>query len=223
MMNKFNSIILRDMRVILNSNSRIFMPIVYLFLIITFFSISLEGTVLGGYDKILTQIIWLSCLLVSLLNIEIMFKDDYEDGTLDGIVINSDMLEICILAKVLSHWLFSILPLVIIAFLINFLLTGNLSVSITLFISLIIGSLTISLIGSIASSLTLSLKGNGLLLSTIVLPLDIPVLIFGTSAIYNSSIGLNYDSELLFMLLLLILFLVIAPFAASFGVKNSLD
>ena len=223
MLNKFNSIILRDMRVILNSNSRIFMPIVYLFLIITFFSISLEGTVLGGYDKILAQIIWLSCLLVSLLNIEIMFKDDYEDGTLDGIVINSDMLEICILAKVLSHWLFSILPLVIIAFLINFLLTGNLSVSITLFISLMIGSLTISLIGSIASSLTLSLKGNGLLLSTIVLPLDIPVLIFGTSAIYNSSIGLNYDSELLFMLLLLILFLVIAPFAASFGVKNSLD
>ena len=223
MLNKFNSIILRDMRVILNSNSRIFMPIIYLFLIITFFSISLEGTVLGGYDKILAQIIWLSCLLVSLLNIEIMFKDDYEDGTLDGIVINSDMLEICILAKVLSHWLFSILPLVIIAFLINFLLTGNLSVSITLFISLIIGSLTISLIGSIASSLTLSLKGNGLLLSTIVLPLDIPVLIFGTSAIYNSSIGLNYDSELLFMLLLLILFLVIAPFAASFGIKNSLD
>ena len=223
MLNKFNSIILRDMRVILNSNSRIFMPIVYLFLIITFFSISLEGTVLGGYDKILTQIIWLSCLLVSLLNIEIMFKDDYEDGTLDRIVINSDMLEICILAKVLSHWLFSILPLVIIAFLINFLLTGNLSVSITLFISLMIGSLTISLIGSIASSLTLSLKGNGLLLSTIVLPLDIPVLIFGTSAIYNSSIGLSYDSELLFMLLLLILFLVIAPFAASFGVKNSLD
>ena len=223
MLNKFNSIILRDMKVILNSNSRIFMPVVYLFLIITFFSISLEGTVLGGYDKILTQIIWLSCLLVSLLNIEIMFKDDYEDGTLDRIVINSDMLEICILAKVLSHWLFSILPLVIIAFLINFLLTGNLSVSITLFISLMIGSLTISLIGSIASSLTLSLKGNGLLLSTIVLPLDIPVLIFGTSAIYNSSIGLNYDSELLFMLLLLILFLVIAPFAASFGVKNSLD
>jgi len=223
MLNKFNSIILRDMRVILNSNSRIFMPVVYLFLIITFFSISLEGTVLGGYDKILTQIIWLSCLLVSLLNIEIMFKDDYEDGTLDRIVINSDMLEICILAKVLSHWLFSILPLVIIAFLINFLLTGNLSVSITLFISLMIGSLTISLIGSIASSLTLSLKGNGLLLSTIVLPLDIPVLIFGTSAIYNSSIGLSYDSELLFMLLLLILFLVIAPFAASFGVKNSLD
>lgn len=199
------------------------MPIIYLFLIITFFSISLEGTVLGGYDKILAQIIWLSCLLVSLLNIEIMFKDDYEDGTLDGIVINSDMLEICILAKVISHWLFSILPLVIIAFLINILLTGNLSVSITLFISLMIGSLTIALIGSIASSLTLSLRGNGLLLSTIVLPLDIPVLIFGTSAIYNSSIGLNYDSELLFMILLLILFLVIAPFAASFGIKNSLD
>ena len=73
------------------------------------------------------------------------------------------------------------------------------------------------------ASLTLSLRGNGLLLSTIVLPLDIPILIFGTSAIYNASIGMNYNSEMLFLTTLLVLFLIIAPFAASFGVRNSLD
>ena len=223
MMKSFATILYRDMCIVLNTGSRVFMPIIYMLLIITFFSISLEGTTVGGYDNILPQIIWLSCLLVCLLNMDSLFKEDYEDGTLDGIVINSEILEISILAKVIAHWMFTIIPLVLVAFFANLLLTNNLGISIILFSSLIIGTLTLSLIGSIVASLTLSLKGNGLLLSTIVLPLDIPILIFGTSAIYNASIGVNYNSEMLFLTTLLILFLIIAPFAASFGIRSSLD
>ena len=223
MLRSFATILYRDMCIVLNTGSRVFMPIVYMLLIITFFSISLEGTTVGGYDNILPQIIWLSCLLVCLLNMDSLFKEDYEDGTLDGIVINSEILEISILAKVVAHWMFTIIPLVLVAFFANLLLTSNLGISIILFSSLILGTLTLSLIGSIVASLTLSLKGNGLLLSTIVLPLDIPILIFGTSAIYNASIGVNYDSEMLFLTTLLVLFLIIAPFAASFGIRSSLD
>jgi len=223
MLKSFATILYRDMYIVLNTGSRVFMPIVYMLLIITFFSISLEGTTVGGYDNILPQIIWLSCLLVCLLNMDSLFKEDYEDGTLDGIVINSEILEISILAKVVAHWMFTIIPLVLVAFFANLLLTSNLGISIILFSSLILGTLTLSLIGSIVASLTLSLKGNGLLLSTIVLPLDIPILIFGTSAIYNASIGVNYDSEMLFLTTLLVLFLIIAPFAASFGIRSSLD
>ena len=223
MLKSFATILYRDMYIVLNTGSRVFMPIVYMLLIITFFSISLEGTTVGGYDNILPQIIWLSCLLVCLLNMDSLFKEDYEDGTLDGIVINSEILEISILAKVVAHWMFTIIPLVLVAFFANLLLTSNLGISIILFSSLILGTLTLSLIGSIVASLTLSLKGNGLLLSTIVLPLDIPILIFGTSAIYNASIGVNYNSEMLFLTTLLILFLIIAPFAASFGIRSSLD
>ena len=223
MLKSFATILYRDMCIVLNTGSRVFMPIVYMLLIITFFSISLEGTTVGGYDNILPQIIWLSCLLVCLLNMDSLFKEDYEDGTLDGIVINSEILEISILAKVVAHWMFTIIPLVLVAFFANLLLTSNLGISIILFSSLILGTLTLSLIGSVVASLTLSLKGNGLLLSTIVLPLDIPILIFGTSAIYNASIGVNYDSEMLFLTTLLVLFLIIAPFAASFGIRSSLD
>jgi len=223
MLKSFATILYRDMCIVLNTGSRVFMPIVYMLLIITFFSISLEGTTVGGFDNILPQIIWLSCLLVCLLNMDSLFKEDYEDGTLDGIVINSEILEISILAKVVAHWMFTIIPLVLVAFFANLLLTSNLGISIILFSSLILGTLTLSLIGSIVASLTLSLKGNGLLLSTIVLPLDIPILIFGTSAIYNASIGVNYDSEMLFLTTLLVLFLIIAPFAASFGIRSSLD
>jgi len=223
MLRVFFSIVVRDMKVILNSGTKVFMPVVYLLLILTFFSISLENTTLGGYRNILPQIIWLACLLVSLLNMDILYRDDFEDGTLEGIVINSELLEINILAKIFSYWFFTIIPLVIVGVIMNILLTGDVNTSYVLFTSLFLGTLAISLIGSIAASLTLSIKGNNLLLSTIVLPLDIPILIFGTSAVYNSAAGISYSSELLFLLSLLILFLIVSPFASSIGLRNSLD
>tara|TARA_B100001057_G_scaffold128167_1_gene127249 strand:- start:630 stop:1301 length:672 start_codon:yes stop_codon:yes gene_type:complete len=223
MLRVFFSIIVRDMKVILNSGTKVFMPVVYLLLILTFFSISLENTILGGYRNILPQIIWLSCLLVSLLNMDILYREDFEDGTLEGIVINSELLEVNILAKIFSYWLFTIIPLVVVGVVMNILLTGDVNTSYVLFTSLFLGTLAISLIGSIAASLTLSIKGNNLLLSTIVLPLDIPILIFGTSAVYNSAAGISYSSELLFLLFLLILFLIVSPFASSIGLRNSLD
>ena len=223
MLKVFFSIVARDMKAILNSGTKIFMPIVYLLLILTFFSISLENTTIGGYKNILPQIIWLVCLLVSLLNMDILYKEDFDDGTLEGIVINSELLEINILAKIFSYWFFTIIPLVIVGVLMNLLLTGDIITSYVLFTSLFLGTLAISLIGSIAASLTLSIKGNNLLLSTIVLPLDIPILIFGTSAVYNSAAGISYSSELLFLTLLLVLFLIVSPFASSIGLRNSLD
>ena len=222
-MNTFISIMHRDMRVILNSGNKVFMPIIYLLLVLTFFSISLANSTSGGYERIVPQIIWLACLLVSLINMEALFKEDYEDGTLENIVINSDALEFNVLAKILSYWLFTITPLIIVGFIMNFLLTSDLNTSLVLLVSLILGTLTISLIGGVAASLTLSIKGNNLLLSTIVLPMDIPVLIFGTSSVFNATSGVNYHSELLILLLLLILFLIISPFASALGLKNSLD
>ena len=223
MLNVFFSIVARDMKVILNSGTKIYMPIVYLLLILTFFSISLENTTIGGYKNILPQIIWLACLLVSLLNMDVLYKEDFEDGTLEGIIINSELLEINILAKIISYWFFTIMPLVIVGVTMNLLLTGDINTSYVLFASLVLGTFAISLIGSIAASLTLSIRGNNLLLSTIVLPLDIPILIFGTSAVYNSAAGISYTSELLFLILLLILFLIISPFASGIGLRNSLD
>jgi heme exporter protein B len=213
----------RDMRVILNSGNKVFMPIIYLLLVLTFFSISLANSTSGSYERIVPQIIWLACLLVSLINMEALFKEDYEDGTLENIVINSDALEFNVLAKILSYWLFTITPLIIVGFIMNYLLTSDLNTSLVLLVSLILGTLTISLIGGVAASLTLSIKGNNLLLSTIVLPMDVPVLIFGTSSVFNATSGVNYHSELLILLLILILFLIISPFASALGLKNSLD
>ena len=127
------------------------------------------------------------------------------------------------LAKVLSYWLFTIAPLVIVGFIMNYLLTSDFNISLVLFVSLVLGTLTISLIGGIAALLTLSIKGNNLLLSTIVLPMDVPILIFGTSCVFNATSGVSYDSEILILVMLLLLFLIISPFASAQGLKNSLD
>ena len=126
-MNTFISIMHRDMRVILNSGNKVFMPIIYLLLVLTFFSISLDNSTSSGYERIVPQIIWLACLLVSLINMEALFKEDYEDGTLENIVINSDALEFNVLAKILSYWLFTITPLIIVGFIMNYLLTSDLN------------------------------------------------------------------------------------------------
>lgn len=222
-MNKFFLIISKDLKSYSASGSKIVMPIVYFLLILIFFSISIQNTLLDKYLVIMPQIIWLSCLLVSLLSIEALYKDDYDDGTLEFFVINSELLEVNILAKIIGYWLANILPLILIGCLMNIILTSNVTVSIVLFLSLIIGTLCISLIGSIAAALTVGIKSNNLLLSTIVLPLDIPVLIFGTSCVYNAHLGLSYTSEILLLVILMILFLLIAPYASSLGLRNSLD
>ena len=118
---------------------------------------------------ILPQVIWLSCLLVSILTMESLYRDDYEDGTLESFVINSEILEINILAKIIGYWIVNTFPLLIIGSTMNLILTGDQSTTLVLFFSLILGTLGISLIGSIAASLTVGVKSNNLLLSTIVL------------------------------------------------------
>ncbi len=222
-MKLFILIITRDIRSYVSSGTKILLPTIYLTLILIFFSISIQNVLLNQYMIILPQVIWLSCLLVSILTMESLYRDDYEDGTLESFVINSEILEINILAKIIGYWIVNTFPLLIIGSTMNLILTGDQSTTLVLFFSLMLGTLGISLIGSIAASLTVGVKSNNLLLSTIVLPLDIPILIFGTSCVYNAYLGISYTSEMLFLFLLVVLFLLVSPFASSMGIRNSLD
>ena len=164
-----------------------------------------------------------TCLLICILNLETIFKEDFEDGTLDQFLIDDTNKEEGVTAKIVSHWLLSNLPVVIVAPLIAILLGIDYHTSLILFFSLLIGTPTMSLLGSIAAALTVSLKRNKILMSIIVLPLYIPILIFGTSAVNNSYIGINYHSELLFMGVLFLIFLLISPTICVKALKVSLD
>ena len=220
---KISNIITKEFLLASRSGYEIFMPIVYFLIIIIFFNISTSYVEKVIMLELLPLMIWISCLLICILNLETIFKEDYDDGTLEMFLIKDDEIELGILIKILSHWLLSNLPIVIVAPLIAMVLGLDTTTTLTLFITLLIGTPTMSLIGSIAAALTISLRKNKILVSIIVLPLYIPILIFGTSAVNNSFFKMNYSVELTLMLFLFFIFLLITPLACSKALKISLD
>ena len=220
---KILNIITKEFLLASRSGYEIFMPIVYFLIIIIFFNISTSYVEKVIMLELLPLMIWISCLLICILNLETIFKEDYDDGTLEMFLIKDDKIELGILIKILSHWLLSNLPIVIVAPLIAMVLGLDTTTTLTLFVTLLIGTPTMSLIGSIAAALTISLRKNKILISIIVLPLYIPILIFGTSAVNNSFFKMNYSVELTLMLFLFFIFLLITPLACSKALKISLD
>ena len=220
---KIFNIIDKEFLLASRSGYEIFMPVVYLVIIMIFFNISISYVSNDIILELLPLMIWISCLLICILNIETIFKEDYDDGTLEMFLIKKEGIEIEILAKILSHWILSNLPIVFVAPLVAMILGLDLTTTLTLFVTLLIGTPTMSLIGSIAAALTISLKKNKILVSIIVLPLYVPILIFGTSAVNNSFFNMNYDTELLLMTFLFFIFLIITPLACSKALKISLD
>ena len=223
MMNNFIKNVNKEFLIASRSGLEVLMPIMYLFIIMIFFNISISYVQRDNVLELLPLKIWISCLLICVLNLETIFKDDYEDGTLDMFVVNDKYLELDIIAKVLSHWILSNLPVVIIAPLLCVILGLDTGTSYVLFITLLVGTPTMSLVGSIAAALTISLKKNKILISIIVLPMYIPILIFGTSAVNNSFFNINYQSEIIMMAMIFLIFLIVAPIACSRAIKISLD
>tara|TARA_Y100000996_G_scaffold202529_1_gene158745 strand:+ start:3281 stop:3949 length:669 start_codon:yes stop_codon:yes gene_type:complete len=222
-MNNFIKNVNKEFLIASRSGLEVLMPIMYLFIIMIFFNISISYVQRDIVLELLPLMIWISCLLICVLNLETIFKDDYEDGTLDMFVVNDKYLELDIIAKVLSHWILSNLPVVIIAPLLCVILGLDTGTSYVLFITLLVGTPTMSLVGSIAAALTISLKKNKILISIIVLPMYIPILIFGTSAVNNSFFNINYQSEIIMMAMIFLIFLIVAPIACSRAIKISLD
>jgi len=222
-MNNFIKNVSREFLIASRTGLEILMPIMYLFIIMIFFNISISYVQKEIVLELMPLMIWIACLLICVLNLETIFKDDYEDGTLDIFVVNDKRLEFDIIAKVLSHWILSNLPVVIIAPLLCITLGLDSSTSFVLFITLLIGTPTMSLVGSIAAALTISLRKNKILISIIVLPMYIPILIFGTSAVNNSFFNMNYQSEIIMMAIIFLIFLIVAPIACSKAIKLSLD
>ena len=222
-MNQFYSIITKEITLAARSGYESFFPILYLFIIIIFFNISISYAGKNIILELIPLMIWIACLLICVLNIESIFKDEYDDGSLEIFVIHNENLEIDILAKIFSHWLLSNFPVVLIAPFLSLLLGLDYDTSIVLFLTLLIGTPTMSLLGSIAAALTISLKKNKILTSIVVLPLYIPILIFGTSAVSQSQFNLPIEGQLYFLGSVLILSLITSPFVSALALRISLE
>jgi len=168
-------------------------------------------------------VIWVAALLSSMLALSRLFADDHADGTLEQMLLGAAPLGVIVAAKVLAHWLVSGLPLVAIAPLIA--LQYDLPVPLygTLALSLLLGTPVLSLIGAVGAALTLGLRGGGVLLALLVLPLYVPVLIFGAGSVDMAAAGLAPQGQLQLLAALLVVSAAFAPWAIAAALRISTE
>jgi len=172
--------------------------------------------------KIAPGVLWLSALLSCLLSIEHIFQNDFEDGSLEALLIAPIPLESTILIKTLAHWITSGLIIAIISPCIGILYNFEFKNLLWIFLSLLIGTPGLSMIGVFGASITIGLKKGGLLLPVLIMPFYIPTLIFGSQTITNSENGAEVASPFILMTGITALVLALMPFAAAKAIKTSL-
>ncbi|MGH8355519.1 MAG: heme exporter protein CcmB, partial [Pseudomonas sp.] len=166
-------------------------------------------------------LVWVAALLAVLLSLDGLFRSDFEDGSLEQWVLSPHPLPLLVLAKVLAHWLFSGLALVLLAPLLALMLGLPARCLPVLLLSLLLGTPVLSLLGAVGAALTVGLKRGGLLLALLILPLYIPVLILGSGALQAALQGLPAAGYLLWLASLTALAVTLTPFAIAAGLTIS--
>lgn len=216
------SLLKRDLVLGFRQKSQIYQPLVFQLLVVTLFPLAL-GSGAKTLALLAPAVIWIIALLSSLLTLDVIFKYDYDDGSMESYVLSSKPLLGFVYIKILSHWLISGLPVVLFSPIIAILLHLPMSSLSILILSLTLGTLLFSIIGSLGSALTMSLKHGGLLLTVLVMPLLAPALIFGAGAVVESTLGNSPNSHILLLSGLLVLAITLVPIATSAAIKINLE
>ncbi len=181
----------------------------------------------GSQPKLLSLmapgVVWVAALLAALLSLDTIFRSDFEDGTLEQLLLSAQPVSVLVIAKVLAHWLITGLPLLLMAPLLGNFLGLPAEATGTLVLSLLLGTPALSLIGAIGVGLTVGLRKGGVILSLLVLPLYVPVLIFGAGAVGNAAMGIDATAQMYIMAAFLILSLTLSPIATAAALRVSLS
>lgn len=216
------SMLRRDLLLAFRRLSDVLTTLVFFVIVVTLFPLGI-GPELDILRQIAPGVIWVAALLASMLALERLFSDDYRDGSLEQMCLTPQPLALLVLGKVLAHWLVSGAPLVMISPLLGMQLGLSAQALQVLIVTLLLGTPTLSLIGGIGSALTLGVRGRGVLLALLVLPLYIPVLIFGAGAVEASIADLGADAHVSLLGALLVLALSFAPLATAAAIRISLE
>jgi heme exporter protein B len=168
-------------------------------------------------------VVWVAALLAAMLSLGRMFASDYADGTLEQLVLTPTPPVVWITGKILAHWLVSGVPLILVAPVLGVQFGLSNEALGVLVVSLLLGTPVLSLIGAIGAALTLGLRGGGVLVSLLVLPLYIPVLIFGAGAVDGAMSGLGSEAHLSLLGSILILSFMLTPWAVSAALRISIE
>lgn len=221
-MRAFKAVLLRDLRLSMRRKGDVLNTLSFFIMVTTMFPLGV-GADSQLLRTIAPGILWVAALLAAMLSFPRLFDSDFADGTLEQITLSGEGLSILVLAKVAAHWITSGLTLSILAPLmgIQFGLEGDMLA--VLCASLLLGTPVLSLIGAVAASLTLGLRGAGVLSALIVLPLFVPVLIFGAGAVTAADSGLGGESHLLLLGAMLLGSVPLAPLATAAALRIALE
>ncbi|WP_031432351.1 heme exporter protein CcmB [Methylomarinum vadi] len=218
----FIAVIRRDLILAFRRRAEIANPLFFFVLVVTLFPLGV-----GAQPKLLQAmapgIIWVSALLAAMLSLDSLFRSDFDDGSLEQMLLSSHPVSVLVLGKILAHWLVTGLPLLLVAPLLALFLGLPERALGTLLVTLILGTPVLSLIGAIGVALTVGLRRGGMILSLLVLPLYIPVLIFASNAVDMASMGLPVSPQLNILTAILFMALVLAPLPAASALKMSIN
>jgi len=217
------ALLIRDMRIAVRIGGGALMGVLFFLAVVTLTPFAI-GPDLNLLRRIGPAILWLGALLASLLALDRLFAADHEDGSLDLILMGSAPLELTVAAKALAHWLTTGLPLVVAVPVLGLLLDIEPAAVGVVAITLLVGTPAFTFIGLIGAALAVALRRGGLLLPVLVMPLTVPVLIFGVSAAETAVIGpVTFGTPFLILCALTLMSLVIGPFAAAATLRQGLD
>lgn len=218
----FAAMLRRDLTLAYRRPGDVLNPLFFFLVVSSLFPLAL------GPDETLLAVIgpgvlWVAALLATLLSLNTLYAADLEDGTLDQVVLSPQPLPLLVLARASAQWLSNGLPLLLIAPLAgySFSLTGE--PALVLMASLALGTVSLSLLGGVGAALTVGLHRGTALLSLLVLPLAVPVLIFGARTVSLAAAGDGYAAGLYFLAAYAVLALSFAPFAAAAALKISIE
>jgi heme exporter protein B len=222
-MNPLTALLVRDMRIAVRVGGGALIGVLFFVVVVTLTPFAV-GPDLALLKRIGPAILWLGALLASLLALDRLFAGDHEDGSLDLILTGRVPLELVIAAKGLAHWLTTAVPLIVAAPLIGLLLDIEAPAQSALALTLLVGTPALTFIGIIGAAIAVSLHRGGLLLAIIVLPLTVPVLIFGVAAANAAVTGpVPFGTPFTVLSALTLASLVVGPFAAAAALRLDIE
>ncbi|MDH7784429.1 heme exporter protein B [Ochrobactrum sp. 19YEA23] len=219
------ALFLRDMRLSFRAGGGALVGILFFLAVISVMPFGV-GPDLNLLARIGPAMLWIGALLATLLGLDRLFQVDRDDGSLDLLLIGSDrhVLALTVLVKCIAHWASSVLPLVIASPMLGLFMNMDAAAIGATTLTLLVGTPAIAFVGAVGAALAVALPRGGLLVSVIVLPLTIPVLIFGVSASYGATVdNAPFVAPFLVLSALTLFFAVLGPLAASAALKNSAD
>lgn len=215
-------VIRRDLLLAMRRRADVLTTLIFFVMVVSLFPLGV-GPEPDMLRKMAGGVLWVAALLASMLSLPRMFSADHIDGTLEQMMLAPQSLTMMVLGKIVAHWMLSGLPLVLIAPVLGLQFDMPAEAIGILMLALLLGTPVLSMIGAVGAALTLGLRGGGVLVSLLVLPLTIPVLIFGAGAVEAVSGGMDAVSNLSLLGAFLLFALVFSPFVAAQALRISME